>query len=215
MFKIGRNTFCDQKNKNPMKIPEFKRSGIGLIAEFRGILNRFPNQGSNLSNGSSPDANDDLNSPDSANNNTADANDHLLLSRKHRTHNNMMKYVNQYAAAKGFIPVRRVEGFFEPDIYKQYFLNVRHHPLSLELIDTKTTSNKQPRQGYVACSSKSPGRSRDVACCFQAHNLFNLTKGSFMICCKFTSLSHNHTLPTQLLTVVDLPLWRNVRCNSV
>jgi hypothetical protein len=28
-----------------MKIPEFKRSGIGLIAEFRGIPNGFPNQG--------------------------------------------------------------------------------------------------------------------------------------------------------------------------
>jgi hypothetical protein len=27
-----------------MKIPEFKRSGIGLILEFRGILNEFPNQ---------------------------------------------------------------------------------------------------------------------------------------------------------------------------
>jgi hypothetical protein len=28
-----------------MKIPEFKRSGIGIIAEFHGILNGFPNQG--------------------------------------------------------------------------------------------------------------------------------------------------------------------------
>jgi hypothetical protein len=27
-----------------MKIPEFKRSGIGIIAEFRGILNGFQNQ---------------------------------------------------------------------------------------------------------------------------------------------------------------------------
>jgi hypothetical protein len=27
-----------------MKIPEFKRSGIGLIVEFRRIPNRFPNQ---------------------------------------------------------------------------------------------------------------------------------------------------------------------------
>ncbi len=27
-----------------MKIPEFKRYGIGLITEIRGILNRFPNQ---------------------------------------------------------------------------------------------------------------------------------------------------------------------------
>jgi hypothetical protein len=27
-----------------MKIPEFKRSRIGLIAEFRGIPNGFPNQ---------------------------------------------------------------------------------------------------------------------------------------------------------------------------
>ncbi len=31
--------------KNPMKIPEFKRSGIGLIADFCGTLNGFPNQG--------------------------------------------------------------------------------------------------------------------------------------------------------------------------
>jgi hypothetical protein len=30
--------------KNLMKILEYKRSGIGLIAEFRGIPNRFPNQ---------------------------------------------------------------------------------------------------------------------------------------------------------------------------
>jgi hypothetical protein len=44
MFRIGGNTFYDRKNKNPMKIPEFKRSGIGLIAEFHGIPNKFPNQ---------------------------------------------------------------------------------------------------------------------------------------------------------------------------
>ena len=43
MFRIGRNTFNDRKNKFLMKIPEFKRSGIGLIAEFRGIPNGFPN----------------------------------------------------------------------------------------------------------------------------------------------------------------------------
>jgi hypothetical protein len=30
--------------KNPMKILEFKRSRIRIIAEFRGILNGFPNQ---------------------------------------------------------------------------------------------------------------------------------------------------------------------------
>jgi hypothetical protein len=44
VFRIGGNTFYDWKNKIPMKIPEFKRSGIGLIAEFHGILNGFPNQ---------------------------------------------------------------------------------------------------------------------------------------------------------------------------
>ena len=44
MFQIGRNTFDDRKNKILMKIPEFKRSGIGIIAEFHGILNGFPNQ---------------------------------------------------------------------------------------------------------------------------------------------------------------------------
>jgi hypothetical protein len=44
VFRIGGNTFYDRKNKIPMKNPEFKRSGIGIIAEFRGIPNGFPNQ---------------------------------------------------------------------------------------------------------------------------------------------------------------------------
>ncbi len=44
VFRIGRNTFYDRKNKIPMKIPEFKRSGIGLTAEFHRIPNGFPNQ---------------------------------------------------------------------------------------------------------------------------------------------------------------------------
>jgi hypothetical protein len=43
VFRIGGNTFYDQKNKIPMKIPESKRSEIGIIAEFSGILNGFPN----------------------------------------------------------------------------------------------------------------------------------------------------------------------------
>jgi hypothetical protein len=43
VFRIGGNTLYDQKNIILMKIPEFKRSGIGLIAEFRGIPNRFLN----------------------------------------------------------------------------------------------------------------------------------------------------------------------------
>jgi hypothetical protein len=44
MFRIGRNTFYDRKNKIPMKILEFKRSRIGLITEFCKIPNGFPNQ---------------------------------------------------------------------------------------------------------------------------------------------------------------------------
>jgi hypothetical protein len=36
--------FTIGKIKFPMKIPEFKRSGIGLILEFHGIPNGFPNQ---------------------------------------------------------------------------------------------------------------------------------------------------------------------------
>jgi hypothetical protein len=44
VFWIGRNTFYDQKNEILMKIPEFKRSGIGIITEFRRIPSRFPNQ---------------------------------------------------------------------------------------------------------------------------------------------------------------------------
>jgi hypothetical protein len=43
VFRIGGNTFYDRKNKIPMKILEFKRSGIGLVAEFCGIPNGFPN----------------------------------------------------------------------------------------------------------------------------------------------------------------------------
>jgi hypothetical protein len=44
-FRIGGNTFYDRKNKILMKIPESKRSKIGIIAEFRGIPNGFPNLG--------------------------------------------------------------------------------------------------------------------------------------------------------------------------
>jgi hypothetical protein len=40
---IGRNKFYNQKNEILMKIPEFKRSGIGIIVVFRGILSGFPN----------------------------------------------------------------------------------------------------------------------------------------------------------------------------
>jgi hypothetical protein len=43
---IGRNTFYDQTNKILMKILEFKRSGIGITADFRGISSGFPNQAS-------------------------------------------------------------------------------------------------------------------------------------------------------------------------
>jgi hypothetical protein len=45
LFRIGGITFYNQKNKIPMKIPEFKRSEIGRIAEFRGISSGFPNLG--------------------------------------------------------------------------------------------------------------------------------------------------------------------------
>jgi hypothetical protein len=44
VLQIGGNTFYNQKNKIPMKIPEFKRSRIGIIAKFREIPCRFPNQ---------------------------------------------------------------------------------------------------------------------------------------------------------------------------
>jgi hypothetical protein len=44
VFQIGRNKFYNRKNKIPLKIPEFKKSGIGIIAEFCGIPNEFPNQ---------------------------------------------------------------------------------------------------------------------------------------------------------------------------
>ncbi len=45
VFRIGRNTFYNRKNKILMQIPEFKRSGIRLIVEFRGIPNGFSDQG--------------------------------------------------------------------------------------------------------------------------------------------------------------------------
>jgi hypothetical protein len=44
VLRIGGNKFYDQKNKNPMTIPEFKKSRIGIIAEFCGIPSGFPNQ---------------------------------------------------------------------------------------------------------------------------------------------------------------------------
>ncbi len=44
VFRIGGNTFYDWKNKIPMEIPEFKRSGIEIIAEFHGIPSSYSNQ---------------------------------------------------------------------------------------------------------------------------------------------------------------------------
>ncbi len=44
VFRIGGITFYDRKNKIPIKILEFKRSAIRLIAEFHGIRKGFPNQ---------------------------------------------------------------------------------------------------------------------------------------------------------------------------
>ncbi len=48
VFRIGENTFYNRKNEIPMKILEFKRSGIGLIVEFHRIPNGFPIQGQRL-----------------------------------------------------------------------------------------------------------------------------------------------------------------------
>jgi hypothetical protein len=45
VFRIGRNTFYDQISEIPMKSPHLKRSGIGIIPEFRRIPCGFPNQG--------------------------------------------------------------------------------------------------------------------------------------------------------------------------
>jgi hypothetical protein len=45
MFRIGGNTFYDWKNKIPKKIPESKRSEVGVIVKFRGIPNGFLNLG--------------------------------------------------------------------------------------------------------------------------------------------------------------------------
>jgi hypothetical protein len=45
VFRIGGNTFYNRKNKIPMKIPESKRSEIGIITKFCRIQNGFPNLG--------------------------------------------------------------------------------------------------------------------------------------------------------------------------
>jgi hypothetical protein len=42
MFRIGGNTFYDRKKKILKKIPESKRSEIGVIVEFCEIPNGFP-----------------------------------------------------------------------------------------------------------------------------------------------------------------------------
>ncbi len=43
-YELAGTDFTIGKIKILMKILEFKRSGIGIIAEFRGIPSRFPNQ---------------------------------------------------------------------------------------------------------------------------------------------------------------------------
>jgi hypothetical protein len=44
VLQIGGNKFYDQKNKILMTIPEFKRTGNGIIVEFSGIPSGFPNK---------------------------------------------------------------------------------------------------------------------------------------------------------------------------
>jgi hypothetical protein len=44
VIHIGGNKFYNQKNQIPMKIPEFKRSGVGIIVEFRVITSGFTDQ---------------------------------------------------------------------------------------------------------------------------------------------------------------------------
>ncbi len=44
MLQIGGNKFYNKKNKILITIPESKRFGIEIIAEFRGIPSGFPNQ---------------------------------------------------------------------------------------------------------------------------------------------------------------------------
>jgi hypothetical protein len=44
-YKLAGTHFMIGKKKS-MKIPEFKRSRIGIITEFHGIPSGFPNQGS-------------------------------------------------------------------------------------------------------------------------------------------------------------------------
>ena len=45
VLQIDGNKFYFWKNEIPIKILEFKRSRIGIIAEVCGILTRFSNQG--------------------------------------------------------------------------------------------------------------------------------------------------------------------------
>ncbi len=44
VFQIGGNKIYDRKNGILIEIPAGKRSGIGIIAQFRGIPSGFPNQ---------------------------------------------------------------------------------------------------------------------------------------------------------------------------
>jgi hypothetical protein len=45
VFRIGWNTFYNQKSEIPIKNPQFKSSRIGIIPEFCRIPCGFPNQG--------------------------------------------------------------------------------------------------------------------------------------------------------------------------
>ena len=95
------------------------------------------------------------------------------------------------------------------EIIKKYFPQDNHDTqqcsLSLGSIDTSTPiSNKQqPRKEYISCSPKSSGRIKDVACCFKAYYSFDSANGCFMFSRQFSNLSHNHEIPSDLMTVID------------
>jgi hypothetical protein len=127
--------------------------------------------------------------------------DELLMSMTFLQHSFMAKYIHEYAAMKGFLPVDKCKEYFTSNEFSESF-SIESHDHSLE--SNTNQDKKHPRRGYYYCSSKSHGRIKGTDCCFHLSYLWDARNSCFVLSSssKQSNLSHNHLLSYQL-TVVD------------
>ncbi len=125
---------------------------------------------------------------------TLSSDDKLLKSVAFPQHSFMAKYIHEYAAMKGFLPVDKRKEYFTSKEFSESF-TIKSHDHSLE--SNINQNKKHSRRGYYCCSSKSHGRIKGTECCFCLSYFWDARNSWFVFSSKGSNLSHNHQLSSQ------------------